>query len=93
MNKKPYLIENIGCDDTTTAILELTQQEFDFLNNIFEKINKNSSYGCQPKIKFNLETKFEKLEGYKDEYDYYEKTDKYFENIKTINGNVYRLDW
>ena len=87
--KKPYLINNIGCDDTTTAIIELTQDEFDFLNNIFQQINKNSSYSCQPKIEFDLEVTFEKIEGYENEDDYREKTGNYISNIETINGNVY----
>ena len=93
MNKKVYLIENVGCDDTTDAILELTQEEFEFLNNIFEQINKNSSYSCQPKIKFIPESRVEKLDGYEDADDYYEKTNDYCVDIKEINGNLYKIEW
>lgn len=92
MDKKTYLINNVGCDDTTYAILELTQTEYEFLAKIFEKINQNSSYGCQPKIKFNLEDKVELVNGdYEDEFDYREKTNDYYSDIKTINGKIYRF--
>lgn len=37
MNKKEYLVRNAGCDDTTYAILELTQQEFEFLSTYLKK--------------------------------------------------------
>ena len=93
MDKKQYLVENVGCDDTTTTILELTQGEFDFLNNIFEIMNKNSSCGCQPKIYFNLTQKYEKIEGYKDEFDYAERTGDYCSDIKNINGDLYKFEW
>ena len=48
--KEKYMIYNEGCDDTTKGIFEFTEEEFLFLNNLFEELNKNSSYGCMPKI-------------------------------------------
>lgn len=93
MNKKEYLVENMGCDDTTYAVLKLTQKEFEFLNNIFEQINKNSSYSCQPVINFDIEAKVEKIEGYEDERDYVQKTNDYSGRIKKIGGKLYKINY
>ena len=64
------LIENVGCDDTTSTIMELEQKELDILIKFAKANNKNSKYGCQPKIA--IYTKFQLI---KDEensyYDYY----------------------
>ena len=48
--KEKYVIYNKGCDDTTKGIFEFTKEEFLFLNNLFKELNKNSYYGCMPKI-------------------------------------------
>ena len=48
--KEKYIIYNKGCDDTTKGVFEFTEEEFLFLNNLFEELNKNSYYGCMPKI-------------------------------------------
>lgn len=45
-----YKILNIGCDDVTEGIFEFTKEQFEFLNNVFAELNKNSTYGCMPKI-------------------------------------------
>lgn len=37
-------------DDSTKGVFEFTDEEFLFLNNVFEELNKNSRYGCTPKI-------------------------------------------
>ena len=50
MEKKTYKITNIGCDDETEARFILTESQYNFLNEIFEKLNKHSTYGCMPKI-------------------------------------------
>lgn len=50
MIKKNYLIENYGCDDTTSTEIELTNDEFEAIRKFAIENNKNSSYGCQPKI-------------------------------------------
>ena len=51
--------------------------------------------GCDDTtIHFDLERKFEKIEGdYADEYDYTEKTEDYYGDIKKLNGILYRLEW
>lgn len=50
MEKQLYYIENVGCDDTTRGLIELTDKELtDFCNFVYY-LNKNSSYGCQPRI-------------------------------------------
>ena len=48
--KEKYVIYNEGCDDSTEGEFEFTEKEFLFLNNLFEELNKNSHYGCMPKI-------------------------------------------
>lgn len=45
-----YKIENIGCDDYTEGVFDLTEEQHNFLNNLFEELNKNSTYVCMPKI-------------------------------------------
>lgn len=45
-----YKIENIGCDDETEGVFEFTTEQFEFLKNVFEELNKNSTYGCMPTI-------------------------------------------
>ena len=40
------LIENIGCDDTTSTTMDLEQKELDILIKFAKENNKNSSYGC-----------------------------------------------
>lgn len=45
-----YKITNVGCDDITEGIFALTEEQYEFLNNLFEELNKNSTYGCMPKI-------------------------------------------
>lgn len=45
-----YKILNIGCDDETEGTFEFTKEQFEFLNNVFVELNKNSTYGCMPKI-------------------------------------------
>lgn len=43
-------IENCGCDDTTSATIKMTKQELESFVRIVKELNKNSTYGCQPKI-------------------------------------------
>lgn len=64
------LIENMGCDDTTSTIMELERNELDILIKFAKENNKNSSYGCQPKIE--IYTKFELIKDDEDDdYSYY----------------------
>ena len=48
MNK--YLITLNGCDDTTECEIELTNEQFETFMQIAKKINKHSTYGCEPTI-------------------------------------------
>lgn len=59
------LIENVGCHDTTSTIMELEQNELDVLIKFAKENNKNSSCDCQPKIA--IYTKFQ----LRDAEDYY----------------------
>lgn len=44
------LIDNNGCDDTTRTIMDLKQEELDFMIRFAKENNKNSRYQCQPSI-------------------------------------------
>lgn len=46
-----YTIIIRGCDDETKRTFELTKEQVLFLTNIFNKLNENSSYACQPTIR------------------------------------------
>lgn len=50
METNDYLIRNMGCDDDTYLIAKFTDTEANFLRDLFNRINQNSSYGCQPTI-------------------------------------------
>lgn len=43
-----YKIELCGCDDTTSFMREMTDEELDFLVTIAIEANKTSTYGCMP---------------------------------------------
>lgn len=63
------LIENVGCDDTTSTIMKLEQNELDVLIKFAKANNKNSKYGCQPGI--DIYTEFELIKDDEDDYSYY----------------------
>lgn len=50
MEKQLYLIENQGCDAATYSIQEFTHEELKFFGQLILDLNKNSYYGCMPKI-------------------------------------------
>ena len=50
MKKQLYFIENMGCDATTRGLIELTDVELTNFCNFIYHLNKNSYYGCMPKI-------------------------------------------
>lgn len=45
-----YYIENVGCDDTTHGLSYMTDDQFSMFKIVVENLNKNSTYGCMPKI-------------------------------------------
>ena len=47
---KLYYIENEGCDDTTYGLVRMSDKEFPKFKNFVENLNRNSTYGCKPKI-------------------------------------------
>lgn len=63
------LIENVGCDDTTSTTMDLEQKELDILIKFAKENNKNSSYGCQPRVE--IYTEFELIKEDEDDYSYY----------------------
>lgn len=49
-NKSLYEITLNGCDDDTFFVMELTENEYQFLLKVSEKANKTSTYGCMPRL-------------------------------------------
>lgn len=49
MNKL-YYVENCGCDDTTCGLVRISDEDFPKFKDFIENLNRNSTYGCMPKI-------------------------------------------
>ena len=47
---KLYYIENCGCDDTTCGLVRISDEDFPKFKSFVENLNRNSTYGCMPKI-------------------------------------------
>ena len=47
---KKYKIINIGCHDETIDAFQLTDEQYEFLKNVFERLNSQSEYECMPTI-------------------------------------------
>lgn len=45
-----YKIRNVGCDDETVKEFEFTDEQYYFLDKVFEELNKESFYMCMPNI-------------------------------------------
>lgn len=45
-----YFIENVGCDDETYGLVCIPDEYFPKFKKFIEDLNKNSTYGCKPKI-------------------------------------------
>ncbi len=45
-----YYIENMGCDDITKAIVEMSDNELETFIKICKELNKKSTSQCQPSI-------------------------------------------
>lgn len=52
--KRKYRILNLAYDDETRGIFEFTKEQFEFLDNVFMELNKNSIYGYMPRIYINV---------------------------------------
>lgn len=52
MSKKNlYFIQNVGCDDTTSGLVELDDTQKGWFFGVLGDLNKNSYYGCMPKVR------------------------------------------
>jgi hypothetical protein len=49
--KKLYELNIIGCDDTTTFMVEIDERELEVVKMICDKSESTSQYGCQPVMK------------------------------------------
>jgi hypothetical protein len=45
-----YTIRNVGCDDETVGVFELTKEQYEFLDKLFNELNEISTYQCMPQI-------------------------------------------
>lgn len=45
-----YYVVNNGCDDETCGLVRMPDSLFPWFKEFIENLNKNSTYGCQPKI-------------------------------------------
>ena len=66
-----YYIENRGCDDTTKGLAIIPDEFWYIFKTTIENLNKNSSYGCMPRIAVYKidETMIKKLTENEEEYD------------------------
>ena len=66
-----YYIENVGCDDLTKGLTIIPDEFWDIFQTMIEDLNKNSTYGCMPKIAVYKidETMIKKLTENDEEYD------------------------
>lgn len=45
-----YYIENQGCDATTYGLVRISDEDFPKFETFVKNLNRNSWYGCMPKI-------------------------------------------
>ena len=50
-----YHVNNMGCDDTTTFIIQLTESEYNAIKRSIEENNKNADSNCKPEIDLHHE--------------------------------------
>ena len=48
--KKKYRISVHGCDDSTTIVKELTEQEFKLIKSVADEVTETSEYLCMPRM-------------------------------------------
>lgn len=78
-----YYIENRGCDDITRGLAIIPDEFWDIFKTTIENLNKNSSYGCMPRIAVYKIDKNMIKEATKDDPEY---------DIMYLNGNKYVLN-
>ena len=80
---KKYFIVNLGCDDHTEFILELTDEELKTIIKFCDENNKVADYQCKPEIKIY---KYE--DNKEDYYDYNEECiNKIYEDFKKVGSD------
>lgn len=57
MNKVKYIINIEGCDDETTFVMELTNEELELVREICKKSQETSTYCCMPRMYIEEYTK------------------------------------
>ena len=72
-----YYIENVGCDDETCGLARISDDDFPKFKTFIENLNKNSTYGCMPKIYV---------------YKIVEGLIKNYEGDQTESGRILHLD-
>lgn len=88
--EKLYYIENEGCDATTHGLVRISDEDFPKFKSFVENLNKNSTYGCMPRIHVYLvdEDKIHPwTENDDDDELYLDDDDKLY-----MDGAVYTID-
>lgn len=76
-----YYVKNCGCDDITTGLVEISDEDFPKFKQFIENLNKNSTYGCMPTIgvyAVDWDMFHEKTEEDDDSWDYLYFGDRVF---------------
>lgn len=74
---KKYLIANLGCDDHTEFILELTDEELKTIIKFCDENNKVADYQCKSEIQV-----FEYNENINSYYDYGKPINNQYEDFE-----------
>ena len=57
---KEYLVEVLGCDDSTSLIIEAEDSEFLAIKKLVEQVNEKSDDLCQPTMSIHEATQADK---------------------------------
>ena len=57
---KEYLVEVVGCDDSTNFIIQADDIEFAVIKNLAERVTEASANGCRPVMRIREATEADK---------------------------------
>lgn len=67
--KTSYIVSIEGCDDTTSFIVDCTEEEYNFLYKLSAISRNVSTYGCMPTIVIDSDYADSSLKQLRDEYN------------------------
>lgn len=94
--KNLYFIRNSGCDDDTNGLVELDDTQKEWFFGFLGDLNKNSFYGCMPKVHVYLADWEDFVELPRPEIKRYPEIDK--RDILHFGGKTFtyapgKMDW